>query len=97
MLSTNFECIDLIAVHWSRGVHPIAVRCTLRRLVAKVACRQVSDDMAELLAPRQLGFGVCGGSEAAVHAARRFISDMDDCQAMVKLDFTNAFNSVRAP
>ena len=51
------------------GVRPIAVGCSLRRLVAKVACKQVAVEMAELLAPRQLGFGVCGGSEAAVHAA----------------------------
>ena len=69
------------------GVRPIAVGCSLRRLVAKVAC--------ELLAPRQLGFGVCGGSEAAVHAARRFLSAMGEDQAVVKLDFTNAFNSIR--
>ena len=54
------------------GVRPIAVGCSLRRLVAKVACKQVAVEMAELLAPRQLGFGVCGGSEAAVHAARRY-------------------------
>ena len=77
------------------GVRPIAVGCTLRRLVAKVACKQVVDEMAELLAPRQLGYGVRGGSEAAVHAARRFLNNMGTCQAMVKLDFENAFNSVR--
>ena len=74
------------------GVRPIAVGCSLRRLVAKVACKQVAVEMAELLAPRQLGFGVCGGSEAAVHAARRFLSTMGEDQAVVKLDFTNAFN-----
>ena len=36
------------------GVRPIAVGCSLRRLVAKVACKQVAVEMAELLAPRQL-------------------------------------------
>ena len=51
--------------------------------------------MAELLAPRQLGYGVRGCLEAAVHAARRFLNNMGACQAMVKLDFENAFNSVR--
>ena len=79
----------------SGGIRPIAVGCTLRRLVAKVACKQVVDEMAELLAPRQLGYGVSGGSEAAVHAARCFLNNMDACQAMVKLDFANAFNSIR--
>ena len=36
-----------------------------------------------------------GGAEAAVHAARSFLSDMDPDVAMVKLDFSNAFNSIR--
>ena len=79
----------------SGGVRPIAVGCTLRRLVAKVAGFSVVDDMAALLAPRQLGYGVRGGAEAAVHAARSFLSDMDPDAAMVKLDFSNAFNSIR--
>ncbi len=74
---------------------PIAVGCTLRRLVAKIAGRKVSDEMAELLAPRQLGFGVRNGAEAAVHAARQFLHNKDPSHAVVKLDFTNAFNSVR--
>ena len=79
----------------SGGVRPIAVGCTLRRLVTKAACKQVVDEMAELLAPHQLGYGVRGGSEAVVHAARRFLRNMDMCQAMVKLGFENAFNSIR--
>ena len=77
------------------GVRPIAVGCTLCRLVAKIASKCVVDDMAELLAPIQLGYGVRGGSEVAVHAARCFLSNMEDHQAVVKLDFTNAFNSIR--
>jgi len=79
----------------SGGVRPIAVGCTLRRLLAKVACNLVAADMSQLLPPLQLGYGVRGGSEAAVHAARHFLDSMVTAQAMVKLDFTNAFNSVR--
>ena len=77
------------------GVRPIAVGCTLRRLVAKIAGRKVLDEMTNLLAPHQLGYGVRGGAEAAVHAARRFLHGMDQKQAIVKLNFANAFNSVR--
>ena len=44
----------------SGGVRPITVGCTLRRLVAKVACFSVVDEMDELLSPRQLGYGVRG-------------------------------------
>ena len=51
--------------------------------------------MADLLAPTQLGYGVRGGSEAAVHATRCFLNNMDENQAVVKLDFANAFNSIR--
>ena len=60
------------------GVRPISVGCTLRRLVTKITSKRVVDDMAELLAPIQLGYGVRGGSEAAVHAARCFLSNMED-------------------
>ena len=78
----------------SGGVRPIAVGCTLRRLLAKVACNLVAADMANLMAPRQLGYGVRSGSEAAVHSARCFLNNMSTDQAMLKLDFANAFNSL---
>ena len=52
------------------GVRPIAVGYTWRRLAGKVASRRVSDRAAALLAPRQVGFAVPGGAEAAVHATR---------------------------
>ena len=59
----------------SGGVRPIAVGCTLCRLSAKVASRTVLDDMAELLSPRQLGYGVRGGAEAAgMQQASRLVS-----------------------
>ena len=77
------------------GVRPIAVGCTLRRLVAKVASFLVVGDMASLLSPRQLGYGVQGGAEAAVHAVHCYLSNMGPEDAMVKLDFKNAFNSIR--
>ena len=79
----------------SGGVRPIAVGCTLRRLVAKTAGLSVVDSMAELLSPRQLGYGVRGGAEAAVHAARYFLQNLSSGEVLLKLDFRNAFNSIR--
>ena len=38
--------------------------------------------------------GVSGGCEAAVHAARRFLDNMQDSWVLVQLDFSNAFNSL---
>ena len=54
----------------------------MRRLVAKVSCNLVATDRPQLLAPCQLGYGVHGGSEAAVHAARLFLNTMstEQCQ-----------------
>ena len=76
------------------GIRPIAVGCTLRRLVAKVAGFRVRDEMAALLAPRQLGYGVRGGAEAAVHAARLYLQGLQH-RCVLKLDVKNAFNTLR--
>jgi hypothetical protein len=77
------------------GVRPIAVGYVWRRLAAKVACSYVKEASAALLAPRQLGFGVPGGAEAAVHAARRYLDHIKQGQVLVKIDFRNAFNTLR--
>ena len=79
----------------SGGIRPIAIGYTWRRLVAKCACKYATKKLAPLLSPLQLGVGVPNGCEAAVHAARRFIEDLRGDRAFVKLDFTNAFNSLR--
>ena len=55
-----------------RGVRPVAVGCTLRCLVAKVARCKVMDAVGEIQIPQQLGAGVRGGIEAAVHATRLY-------------------------
>lgn len=75
-------------------VRPIAVGLTLRRLIAKCLSRDLVESMGDLLCPLQLGFGTPGGSEAAVHAARLYLHFAPD-KLMVKLDFKNAFNSLR--
>ena len=50
--------------------------------------------LAEYFVPLQVGVGVSGGCEAAIHAARRFLSGMPEGWVMVKLDFSNTFNSL---
>ena len=74
---------------------PIAVGLTLRRLVSKVANSLLMESCVPILAPRQLGVGVKSGAEALVHAARRFLGGMSAGQIFVKLDFSNAFNTLR--
>jgi len=52
------------------GIRPIAVGYTWRRLAAKCANAYVIGRMSIVLSPLQLGVGVPGGAEAAVHATR---------------------------
>ena len=49
--------------------------------------------MAEIFSPLQLGFGVKGGIEAAAHAGHHFLYSLSPDEAVVKLDFRNAFIS----
>ena len=77
------------------GIRPIAVGYVWRRLAAKVACSHVKEAATGLLAPRQLGFGISGGAEAAVRSARRYMENTSSGKLLVKIDFRNAFNTVR--
>ncbi|KAK8720595.1 hypothetical protein OTU49_013221 [Cherax quadricarinatus] len=77
------------------GIRPIAVGNTLRRLVSKAAVRSIRAQAAMMLQPNQLGFGVSQGSEAAVHATRAYINNLPEDNAVVKLDFKNAFNLLK--
>ena len=77
------------------GLRPIAVGLTLRKLVAKAVATVTTASCISVLAPSQLGVGTKGGAEAVVHAARRYLDAMSEDRAFVKLDFTNAFNSIR--
>jgi hypothetical protein len=76
------------------GVRPIAVGCTLRRLIAKAACYNVKNKALNKLTLHQLGFGTPLGGEATVHAARCYVEHLSIGKAILKLDFSNAFNSI---
>ena len=60
-----------------------------------MASGKVMVEMATLLSPRQLGYGVTKGAEAAVHAARFYLRNIGSNKVLLKLDFSNAFNSIR--
>ena len=79
----------------SGGIRPIAVGFTVRRLASKCACLYAMESIPHLLSPYQLGFGVSGGAEAAVHAARMYLNHLPPQKALLKIDFKNAFNSIR--
>lgn len=77
------------------SLRPIACSSTLRRIAAKVACKENRDTISEALGHNQLGFAKPGGLEAAIHATRSFLSTRTSHTVLVKLDFQNAFNSLR--
>ena len=77
------------------GIRPISVGYTWRRLAAKYAHRHVISRRSAELQPIQLEVGVAGGAEVAIHATRRYLKLMLDNHILVKLDFINAFNSIR--
>ena len=77
------------------GIRPLAVGYTLQRLAAKCSNAFVIKRRSEERKPIQVGVGVFGGAEADVHATRPLLLNLPDNHVFVKLDFTNAFNSVR--
>jgi len=72
------------------GVRPTAIGCTLHRFVAKIAGAKVVNNVSNLLTPQQIS----GGAEAAVHAIRFQLNQLQPDHALIKLDFRNTFNSV---
>jgi hypothetical protein len=76
------------------GIRPIAVGYFWRRLTAKCANTFAAIKLASYFSPIQLGVGVPGGCEAAIHACRRYMESMPADHVIVKLDFSNAFNCI---
>ena len=71
------------------GLQPIAIGYTLKRLAAKCANKYATAMFASHFAPIQLG------AEAAIQAVRRHAQNLPKDYIIVKLDFKNAFNTLR--
>ena len=74
------------------GIRPIAVGTTFRRLITKAGLKPISKDLGILFRPNQLGYSSKGGSEAAAHAARHYLTSNIQNKVFLKLDIKNAFN-----
>ena len=68
---------------------------SLRRLAAKILGFHVVQSVISGLTTLQLGYGVSSGCEAAARAARQYLESMPSNHVLLKVDFSNAFNSVR--
>ena len=74
----------------SGEIRPIAVGYYWLRLSVKCANSFATVKLATFLFPNQLGVGVPGGCETAIHACRRFILNIPEDLIVVKLDFSNS-------
>ena len=69
------------------GVRPIAVGEVLRRLASRLCCLAVRPSLSSVFLPYgQVGVGMPGGLEGAIHITRHFISThgADDSLALLK-------------
>ena len=77
------------------GIRLIAVGETIRRLVCRLCCSSILPFLPGTFVPEgQVGVGVKGGLEAAIHAAQYAITHLQHKEdyCILKIDFTNAFN-----
>ncbi|XP_065315661.1 uncharacterized protein LOC135924531 [Gordionus sp. m RMFG-2023] len=78
----------------NKDIQPIAIGSTYRRLVAKLIASRIKHDAAHILSPYQLGVGIPGGCEAAVHLTRIHLENNPKNESIVKIDFSNAYNTL---
>ena len=75
------------------GVRPIAIGDTIRRLTAKLLVVRYQRAAVEArLLPLQVGVGLPGGAELIIHKARHWFQFAAPGEALLQLDFSNAFN-----
>jgi len=76
-------------------VRPLCCGDPLRRLVAKCFCLGAKDEISRVFKGRNFGVGCPGGVEVVAHSLRDCLSSSRGSgQALLKIDFKNAFNSV---
>ena len=78
------------------GARPIAIGFTLRRLAGKIMMFANKDFCSAHFTLNQLGVCSPKGAEICVHAVRNFLQDpSSEGKVMVKIDFKNAFNTIK--
>jgi hypothetical protein len=75
----------------------MAVGGTLRRLACRLALIAIVNNHLDVLKPQQLGLGTPNGAEGIIHAVSSLMESLDDDEAILQIDFSNAFNLVSRP
>ena len=95
--SNLFSCGAPLTALLKKGgdVRPIAVGKVLHHLASCLCCLIDCPSQPDIFLPYgQVGVGIHGGLECAIHATCRFLSfhGDDDSLALLKVDMKNAFN-----
>ena len=88
-----FLACRLIALDKCPGVRPIGIRDTARRIIAKAVLAVIREDVQDAAGSAQLCAGQISGCEAAVHSVRESFQ-LEDTEAALLVDASNAFNSI---
>ena len=73
-------------------VDPIAVDEILCHLASGLCCQFAHPFLSDFSYHMQMGVGIPGGVEAAIHAVHHSLSQFDESLALLKIDMKNAFN-----
>ena len=74
-------------------VGPIGIGEVLRRIISKCIMKTAREDTMKAVGNLQLCAGQQTGAEAAVHAAKEIFADKE-CEAVLLIDASNAFNTL---
>ena len=91
-ISSLLAC-RLIPLDKNPGVRPIGIGEVLRRILGKTVSNFLKIDIIDSVGPLQLAAGQDGGCEAAIHAMNDMFKE-DNCEGVLMVDATNAYNSL---
>ena len=88
-----YVACKLIPLNKNPGIRPIGFGETLRRIIGKAIGWVLKDEIQDAAGPLQVAIGLESGAEAAIHAMRKKF-ESEDCEAVILIDASNAFNSL---
>ena len=73
------------------GVRPVGISEVARRIIGKALMQVIGKDVRSAAGSLQLCAGQPAGCEAAIHAMKDLFDD-NECEAVLLVDASNAFN-----
>ena len=78
-----------------RGVRPIVLPETFRKLTGKLILRRSAEALCTALSPYQFGVGMKGGLETMTLGIRTTLESTLSCDTLISFDCSNAFNKIK--